>query len=88
VLDLRFLPRPVSVLCGPLHRFVTTGYLPPLFRTQLGLGWTASQQRRFERFIGLTAWSVRMLPRPLRRFPYNAMLWDLRRRVRTGRPLV
>jgi uncharacterized protein (DUF2236 family) len=29
-----------------------------------------------------------MLPRIVREFPFNFMLWDLDRRIRTGRPLV
>jgi uncharacterized protein (DUF2236 family) len=28
------------------------------------------------------------LPKPLREFPFNVLLWDVRRRIRTGRPLV
>jgi uncharacterized protein (DUF2236 family) len=88
VVRLRYLPRPLSVLFGPMHRFIATGYLPPRFREQMRLGWSASQQRRFDRLIRATALLVRVSPRPLRRFPFNAVLWDIRRRIRTGRPLV
>jgi uncharacterized protein (DUF2236 family) len=85
---LRHLPRPLSVLFGPLHRFIAAGYLPPPFREQMRLPWTPRQQRRFDRLIRATALLVRLTPRPLRQFPFNAVLWDLRRRIRTGRPLV
>jgi uncharacterized protein (DUF2236 family) len=30
----------------------------------------------------------RVLPRFVREFPFNVLLWDLDRRIRTGRPLV
>lgn len=85
---LRYLPRPLSVLFGPMHRFIATGYLPPPFREQMRLPWTPRQQRRFDLMIRATALLVRVLPRPARRFPFNAVLWDLRRRIRNGRPLV
>jgi uncharacterized protein (DUF2236 family) len=85
---LRYLPRPLSVLFGPLHRFIAAGYLPAPFREQMGLEWSPDRQRRFDRLIRVTALLTRVTPRPLRRFPFNAALWDLRRRVRTGRPLV
>jgi uncharacterized protein (DUF2236 family) len=85
---LRYLPRPLSVLFGPMHRFIAAGYLAPPFREQMRLSWTPRQQRRFDLMIRATALLVRVLPRPARRFPFNAMLWDLRRRIRTGRPLV
>jgi uncharacterized protein (DUF2236 family) len=29
-----------------------------------------------------------LLPRFIRQFPFNVLLWDLDRRIRTGRPLV
>lgn len=85
---LRFLPRPVSVLFGRANRFVTTGFLPPRFRAELRLDWGPRQQRRFDRFVAIARAVVRRLPGPLRRFPFPLVLWDLRRRIRTGRPLV
>jgi uncharacterized protein (DUF2236 family) len=30
----------------------------------------------------------RLMPRSIRRFPFNVLLWDVDRRIRTGRPLV
>ena len=38
--------------------------------------------------VAVVAAVVRRLPPALRQFPFNALLWDLRRRIRTGRPLV
>ncbi|MCO5967860.1 oxygenase MpaB family protein [Actinoallomurus soli] len=86
--DLRFLPRPVSALLGGFNRFVTTGFLPPEFRAPMGLPWNARDQRRFDRLIAVLRVLTRLQPVALRRFPFNVLLWDVRRRVRTGRPLV
>jgi uncharacterized protein (DUF2236 family) len=85
---LRFLPRPVSMLFGPAHRFVSTGFLPPRFRAELHLEWDARRQRRFDRLVAVARAVVRRLPAPVRAFPFPLMLWDLRRRIRSGRPLV
>lgn len=86
--DLRFLPAPVSRLFGGFHRFVTTGYLPPEFREPMKLPWTARDQRRFDRFIAAVRLLTRFQPPPVRRFPFNVLLWDLRLRQRLGLPLV
>jgi uncharacterized protein (DUF2236 family) len=87
IMRLRYAARPMSVLFGPLHRFIAIGYLPPPFRERMGLSWSAGRQRRFDRMIAMTALLYRILPGPLRRFPFNAVLWDLRRRIRKGLPL-
>lgn len=88
VVGLRMFPRPVSLLAGPLHRFVTTGFLPPLFRDQMRLPWTPHKQRRFDQLMRVIAAVVKRSPRAVREFPYNAFLWDVRRRLRRGMPLV
>jgi uncharacterized protein (DUF2236 family) len=88
LIKLRYLPRVLAAPFAPLHRFVTTGFLPARFREELGLTWTPRQQRRFDAAMSVVASVSRRLPKPLRRFPYNALLADLRRRVRAGRPLV
>ncbi|MER7012813.1 oxygenase MpaB family protein [Saccharopolyspora sp. NPDC000359] len=85
---LAWLPRPLSLLFGRFNRFVTTGFLPDPFRAEMRLPWTARDQRRFDRMMAAVAAVVRWSPPVLRRFPFNLVLWDLRRRIRTGRPLV
>ncbi|MGI5130152.1 oxygenase MpaB family protein [Pseudonocardia sp. CA-107938] len=85
---LRFLPRPLAILFGPAHRFVTAGFLPPRFRAELHLDWDDRRQRRFDRAVAIARAVVRRLPEPVRAFPFPLLLWDLRRRIRTGRPLV
>ncbi|MEU3269717.1 oxygenase MpaB family protein [Saccharomonospora sp. NPDC006951] len=88
IATLGFLPKPVSTLLGPFNRFVTTGFLPPRFREEMRLEWTPRQQRRFDRLMGAISAVVTRVPKPVREFPYNACLWDLRRRLRRGQPLV
>lgn len=88
ITDLRFLPSVLRGMLGPVHRFVTTGFLRPRFRDEMRLPWSPRRQWLFERLVALIGVLVRRSPRPLRQFPYNASLWDLRRRMRLGRPLV
>jgi uncharacterized protein (DUF2236 family) len=85
---MKNLPRIVSVPFGPLSTFVTTGFLPQRFRDEMRLRWSEKHQRRFDRLMALTAAYVAILPPVLRKFPYNLMLWDLRRRIKAGKPLV
>ncbi|MEV6880108.1 oxygenase MpaB family protein [Amycolatopsis sp. NPDC051128] len=88
IVDLRFLHPVVAAPGRRFHRFVTTGFLPRRFRDEMRLPWTAADQRRFDALLAAIGRVVRVLPAPLRRFPFNLCLWDLRRRLRTGRPLV
>jgi uncharacterized protein (DUF2236 family) len=88
IVDLRFLPQPAAALGRRFHRFVTTGFLPQRFRDEMRLPWTAADQRRFDALLAALGRVTRVLPAAARRFPFNFCLWDLRRRLRTGRPLV
>lgn len=75
----------------PVARFslwVTTGFLPPEFRAQMQLTWTAHDERRFATFLRRTGAIQRRLPVAVRCLPFTLLLRDLRRRVRDGRPLV
>jgi uncharacterized protein (DUF2236 family) len=72
----------------PLGRFLTLGWLPAPFRTELGLPWSARQQRLFDAHIRIYAAITRHSPAPLRRFPMNVYLKDARRRIRDGRRIV
>lgn len=73
---------------GRFGRFVTTGLLPAQFREQMQLPWTSDAELRFNRFMHGLGRTERSLPLPVRVFPFNAMLADMRRRARHGRPLV
>jgi uncharacterized protein (DUF2236 family) len=86
--QLKILPFPVRSALGPFHLFVTTGFLPPRFRAELGLSWSASHQRAFDGLIAALSTANRLLPRAAREFPLNFYLWDARRRIRSGHPIV
>lgn len=84
----RFLPRPIAALIGPHQRLLAMGFLPEPFREELGLPWGPVRQRIFDTLIGVHAAVERRMPAVVRQFPFNAYLWDFRRRLRTGKPIV
>lgn len=95
VADLSFLVAPLGILGAPLRpllrpigRFFALGFLPEPFRQELGLAWSDRRQRRFDGVMGVAFGVTRKLPRPVRQFPLNFYLWDTRRRIRRGRPVV
>jgi uncharacterized protein (DUF2236 family) len=82
------LPRPVQRLSDGFGMLITTGFLPQRFRDEMRLPWDAAKQRRFDRLMAALRAANRLLPPFVRRFPFNVLLWDVDRRIRTGRPLV
>lgn len=82
-------------LPGPLHKlverpmlFITTGFLPQRFRDEMRLPWSAGSQRRFEALIEALRIVNSLTPEPVRKLPFTALMWDMRWRRKTGRPLV
>jgi uncharacterized protein (DUF2236 family) len=71
-----------------INLFITTGFLPQRFRDEMRLPWDAVRQRRFNRLMVALGKVNNVMPRFVRRFPFNWMLKDLDWRIRTGRPLV
>lgn len=82
------LPGPLQRASESVALLITTGFLPQRFRDEMRLPWDATRQRRFDRLIGALALVNRCLPPFVRRFPFNVLLADVDRRIRTGRPLV
>jgi uncharacterized protein (DUF2236 family) len=82
------LPGPLQRLSDNFALLITTGFLPQRFRDEMRLPWDATKQQRFDRLMALLRTVNRLLPRFIRRFPFNILLWDVDRRIRTGRPLV
>lgn len=78
LMALDYLPGPVSAVLGPVSRFFTAGFLPPLFRAEMRLSWTDRDQRLFAAVMSLVAAVNWVLPGPVARFPFNACLHDLR----------
>ncbi len=85
---LTFLPRVLSVGLGPLHEFITAGFLPEPFRSELGLAWDERRQRGFVVLCRIAVATHRILPRAAREFPLNLVWWDTQRRFRRGRSFV
>jgi uncharacterized protein (DUF2236 family) len=82
------LPHGLRRLSESVALLLTTGFLPQRFRDEMRLPWDAARQRRFDRLMGVLRVANNLMPRFIRQFPFNIMLWDLDRRIKTGRPLV
>jgi uncharacterized protein (DUF2236 family) len=82
------LPAPVQRRLEAFNLLITTGFLPQRFRDEMQLPWDADRQRRFDRVMATLRAVNDLIPRTARRFPFNVLLKDLDRRIRTGRPLI
>jgi uncharacterized protein (DUF2236 family) len=65
-----------------LQDLMTRGNLDPRVRDLLGLTWTPSDERRYQRFWRWFPAVYRRVPAPLRHLQARAVLWDTRRRLR------
>jgi uncharacterized protein (DUF2236 family) len=81
------LPNRLQQRLDAINLFLTTGFLPQRFRDEMRLPWDAVKQRRFNRLMAVLGTVNNLMPRFVRRFPFNWMLQDLDWRIRTGRPL-
>lgn len=88
VIELKFLHPSISVVLGPVYRFMTTGFLPPRLREEMQLEWSATHQSLFDLMIKTVAFANKPLPRVVRQMPLSLVWWDFRRRLRKGLPLV
>ncbi len=88
MIDLRMITALLRPLSVPLLRFLTVGFLAPVFREALQVKWTAGQQRRFEYLFLIVAFVNRFLPQFIRQGGSYLLLADVRRRIRHRRNLV
>lgn len=88
VVNVRFLPMPFRAVLGPVNRFVTIGFLPPEARQQMRYDWRDWQQKSFDGLMRGIGFANGLLPRTIRQMPFNLVMWDFRRRLRKGMPLV
>ncbi|MBU3063301.1 DUF2236 domain-containing protein [Nocardia sp. NEAU-G5] len=88
LIDLRMLPRPLQVAFSRFHRFTVTALLPQHLRDEMGMTWTARDERRFRLVLRAISAAWTRLPPVLRAAPLNTYLWDMRMRRRFGLPLV
>jgi uncharacterized protein (DUF2236 family) len=88
MLNLRMINPMLGLPFRPLLRFLTAGFLAPVFRDAMGLRWSNFRQRQFERLFLLVAFANRFLPVFIRQGGSYLLLADVRRRVRAHRALV
>jgi uncharacterized protein (DUF2236 family) len=82
------LPRPLRRQSESLALLITTGFLPQQFRDEMRLPWSPQRQRKFDRLMAALRVVNSRVPSVIRQFPFNVLLRDVDRRIRTGRPLV
>ncbi|MFJ1457838.1 oxygenase MpaB family protein [Nocardia sp. N2S4-5] len=88
LIDLRMTPRPIQAVFGRFHRFTVTALLPQHLRDEMGMTWTARDERRFRLVLRAISAVWTRLPGVIRAAPLNTYLADMRLRRRLGRPLV
>ncbi|MFI6868599.1 oxygenase MpaB family protein [Nocardia sp. NPDC050406] len=88
LIDLKMLPRPFQLAFGGVHRFFVTGLLPQHLRDEMGMTWTPRQDRLLDQLLRTLGAAESHLPTPVRTFPLNAYLMDMRLRRRLGMRLV
>lgn len=82
------LPGPIQQFNESVALLITTGFLPQRFRDEMKLEWNPAKQREFDRLMAAIRMTNNLAPRFVRAFPFNVLLHDVDRRIRTGRPLV
>ena len=88
LINLRMINPVLALPFRPLLKFLTAGFLAPVFRDALGLTWGGARQRLFERLFLFVAFVNRFLPGFIRQGGSYVLLADVRHRVRRHRQLV
>lgn len=78
----------ISRLFGWHSEIFTIGFLPQGFRDAMGIQMKPWQQRFFDVHNTIARAMIHRFPKPLRAFPFNLLLADVKWRMRTKRPLV
>lgn len=87
LLDTRSQPLLLRPLL-PLQDLMTRGNLDPHVREILGLTWSESEQRRYDRFWKVFPPIYRRVPRILRQLPPRLILAEMRLRMRFNRRVI
>ena len=88
LIDLQMIRAPLRLTSRRLLRFLTIGFLAPVFRDAMGVRWSDAEQRWFERLFRTVAFVNRFLPPFIRQGGSRVLLADVRRRIRRRRPLI
>ncbi|MCG7610599.1 MULTISPECIES: oxygenase MpaB family protein [Mycobacterium] len=88
LVDLRMINPLLRIPFRPLLKFLTVGFLAPVFRNAVGFGWGPRRQRLFEWLFWTVAFGNRFLPVFIRQGGSYLLLADVRRRVAAGKALI
>lgn len=88
LIDLKMITPALGLPLRGLLRFLTVGFLAPLFREKLELSWSAKDQRRFDNLFLFVGFVNRFLPRPLRFSAFYLIMRDFRLRLRENKALI
>ncbi|CAJ1585501.1 oxygenase MpaB family protein [[Mycobacterium] wendilense] len=82
---INIVPR---LVLAPLLRFLTNGFLAPVFRDAMGWEWSETDRRRFEHLFLFVSFVNRFIPRFIRTYNYTVLMKDLRRRLRRQKAIL
>jgi uncharacterized protein (DUF2236 family) len=88
IVDLKMINIVPRIILAPLLRFLTLGFLAPVFRDNLGVAWTDADQRRFEHLFLFVSFVNRFLPKFVRTHNYAVLMADLRWRPKRNKRLL
>jgi uncharacterized protein (DUF2236 family) len=88
LVNLRMINPLLAFPHRPLLKFLTAGFLAPVFRDALGIQWSDDRQRLFERLFSFVAFVNRFLPPILRQGGSYVLLAGVRARVFANRRLI
>lgn len=88
LVDLKMINPIFQVLLAPLLRFLTVGFLPPVFRELLDVEWSPTEQRQFENLFLFVSFANRFIPRFIRTASYSVLMADVRHRIRRNKSLI
>ena len=88
LIGLKMVNPLLRVLFAPLLRFLSIGFLSPVFRELLAVEWSPTEQRRFENLFLFVSFVNRFIPRFIRTANYAVLMGDLRYRRRRNKSLI
>lgn len=88
LVNLQMIAWPIRLVFRNLLRFLTVGFLPPIYRDQLDLEWTEDDRRRFEHLFIFVSFVNRFIPRSVRQAGNTIQMRDIRRRIKASKNLV
>lgn len=88
LVNLQMIAWPIRLVFRNLLRFLTVGFLPPIYRDQLDLEWTEDDRRRFEHLFIFVSFVNRFIPRSIRQAGNTIQMHDIRRRIKASKNLV